>query len=156
MSSFSSPPSNRSASRCWCSASRSCARMVRLKFKRISSLTIKSQQILDYSPSSVALPLLPPHVVDPRRQSALGPLLFCQSDPLLFRRLDPRRHCPPHRSPTLWLVLFLFCLWLVIFYFVWSGLRKKIRDLGWCVFSFFFSCCGLVVVVVVVVVGGCS
>ena len=38
----------------------------------------------------------------------------------------------------------------MIFYFVWSGLRKKIRDLGWCVFFFFFSCCGLVVVVVVV------
>ena len=26
----------------------------------------------------------------------------------------------------------------MIFYFVWSGLRKKIRDLGWCVFFFFF------------------
>ena len=33
--------------------------------------------------------------------------------------------------------------------FVWSGLRKKIGDLG---FFFFFPCCGLVVVVVVVVV----
>ena len=33
--------------------------------------------------------------------------------------------------------------------FVWSGLRKKIGDLG---FFFFFSCCGLVVVVVVVLV----
>ena len=27
--------------------------------------------------------------------------------------------------------------------FVWSGLRKKIKDLGW---WFFLSCCGLVVV----------
>ena len=32
--------------------------------------------------------------------------------------------------------------------FVWSGLRKKIGDLG---FFFFFACCGLLVVVVVVV-----
>ena len=29
--------------------------------------------------------------------------------------------------------------------FVWSGLRKKIKDLGWWLF---LSCCGLVVVVV--------
>ena len=40
---------------------------------------------------------------------------------------------------------------LVIFYFVWSGLRKKIGDL---VFFFFFACCVLVVVVVVGVVVG--
>ena len=42
--------------------------------------------------------------------------------------------------------------------FVWSGLRKKIRDLGW--WFFFFSYYGLVVVVVSVVVanggGGCG
>ena len=48
----------------------------------------------------------------------------------------------------------------MIFYFVWSGLRKKIGDLGWCFFFFFFSCCGLLVVVVVVGVangrGGCG
>ena len=46
--------------------------------------------------------------------------------------------------------------------FVWSGLRKKIGDLG---FFFFFPCCELVVVVVLVVVvavavadgrGGCG
>ena len=24
----------------------------------------------------------------------------------------------------------------MIFYFFWSGLRKKIRDLGWCFFFF--------------------
>ena len=50
--------------------------------------------------------------------------------------------------------------------FVWSGLKKKITDLGWWFFFFFFffffSCCGLVVVVVGVVVavandrGGCG
>ena len=44
--------------------------------------------------------------------------------------------------------------------FVWSGLRKKIGDLGF-FFFFFFSCCGLVVVVAVVVAmadgrGGCG
>ena len=44
--------------------------------------------------------------------------------------------------------------------FVWSGLRKKIGDLG---FFFFFPCCELVVVLVLVVVvavadgrGGCG
>ena len=50
--------------------------------------------------------------------------------------------------------------------FVWSELRKKIRDLSWWFFFFFFSsCCGPVVVVVVVMVvvktvangrGGCG
>ena len=47
--------------------------------------------------------------------------------------------------------------------FVWSGLRKKIRDLGWWFFFFFFfSYYGLMVVVVVVSVvvanggGGCG
>ena len=44
----------------------------------------------------------------------------------------------------------------MIFYFligdfVWSGLWKKIGDLGF--FFFFFSCCGLLVVVMLVVVG---
>ena len=34
--------------------------------------------------------------------------------------------------------------------FVWSGLRKKIGDLGF--FFFFFSCYGLLVVVVLVVI----
>ena len=36
--------------------------------------------------------------------------------------------------------------------FVWSELRKKIRDLSWWFFFFFYSCCGPVVVVMVVVV----
>ena len=52
---------------------------------------------------------------------------------------------------------------LVIFYFVWYGLRKKIGDFGF--FFFFFACCVLVVVVVVLLVvvvgvadgrGGCG
>ena len=51
---------------------------------------------------------------------------------------------------------------LVIFYFVWYGLRKKIGDFG---FFFFFACCVLMVVVVVLLVvvvgvadgrGGCG
>ena len=34
------------------------------------------------------------------------------SNPLLFHQLDPHRHCPPHWSPTLWLVIFYFvCDW---------------------------------------------
>ena len=43
--------------------------------------------------------------------------------------------------------------------FVWSGLRKKIGDLGWWFFFFFFICCGLVVVVVMAMAdgkGGCG
>ena len=40
--------------------------------------------------------------------------------------------------------------------FVWSGLRKRIGDLGWCFFFFFFSYYGLVVVVVVVANGRCG
>ena len=40
--------------------------------------------------------------------------------------------------------IFFFFLFM-IGDFVWSGLRKKIEDLGWLVFFFFFfSCCGLV------------
>ena len=52
---------------------------------------------------------------------------------------------------------------LVIFYFVWYGLRKKIGDFGF-FFFFFVACCVLVVVVVLLVVvvgvadgrGGCG
>ena len=40
---------------------------------------------------------------------------------------------------------FFFFFLFMIGDFVWSGLRKKIEDLGWLVFFFFFfSCCGLV------------
>ena len=39
----------------------------------------------------------------------------------------------------------------MIFYFVWSRLRKKIGDLGFFCFFFCFTCCGLLVVVVVLV-----
>ena len=43
---------------------------------------------------------------------------------------------------------------LVIFYFVWYGLRKKIGDFGFFFFFFFVACCVLVVVVLLVVVVG--
>ena len=80
--------------------------------------------------------------------------------PSLPSRRSPHRHSPLCRpsSPThpfYRLSLSTLCLF-VIGDFVWSGLRKKIGDLG---FFFFFSCCGLVLVVVVAVAdgrGGCG
>ena len=69
----------------------------------------------------------------------------------------------PTHANTILLTEAQLCDWyffilFVIDDFVWSGLRKKIGDLGF--FFFFFPCYGLVVVVVVVAVadirGGCD
>ena len=79
----------------------------------------------------------------------------------------PMELADPPLLPTLLADVVLVCNWwffilFVISDFVWSGLRKKIGDLG---FFFFFPCCELVVVVVLVVVvavvvadgrGGCG
>ena len=68
------------------------------------------------------------------------PLVFRRSDPsasdpLLFRRSDPHWQCPPHRSPTLWLVIFYFvCDWW--FCLVW--VEEKDWRFRLVVFFFFF------------------
>ena len=64
----------------------------------------------------------------------LRPMPPITSDPLLFRRSNPCRHCPPHRSPALWLVIFYFvCDWW--FCLVW--VEEKVRRF-WLVVFFFF------------------
>ena len=65
----------------------------------------------------------------------------------------PMELADPPLLPTQLADVVLVCNWwffilFVISDFVWSGLRKKIGDLGF----FFFPCCELVVVVVLVVV----
>ena len=73
--------------------------------------------------------------VRPTPLICLRPLLFRLSDAFLFRQLDPRRHCPLHQSPALWLMIFNFvCDWW--FCLVW--IEEKDWRFGLVVFFFFF------------------
>ena len=78
-------------------------------------------------------------------QSSISMLTQCQSDHYFGFPLIRPIHLRPISLPTIKPTPTLSsspkprpALWLVIFYFVWSKLRKKIGDFGWWFFFFFF------------------